>query len=441
MTRRVCVAIAMVIACAWPLHLPLNNPNEGVRVFAARSLAVHHSWAIDAVIKEWGFIDDKARCPVVAVGARCSSKAPYPTLLAAASSVWLPRDVARDTFTWWARWWGAIVPSCLLWWGALRALRRTLNMDDDTTAIVAVAAVMGSGVLAGMTVMSGHASSAAAVVWLMALAMDLRSTVRDAAIAGAMAALALGFEYTAALVVVPLVIAWLWHHRSWRFVIAAVIAGMAVATPMMVAHHQQFGAPWRTGYSSLDNPAYAQLVNPAGFQFSAAAVIESLMSPSVGLLWFSPWLLCALWGWRHTPRIERIVAMVGTLSMLSFAAMFPGWRGGWSVGWRYGLPLVALWLMACARGMSIRSGWQRVVVVMLVGIAVLHAGLAGAFFPHLSDVMSAPVHRFLLPMIARGLSVHGLLFAVGVPSPWAAWALAILVLSPWLLLLKQKREH
>jgi hypothetical protein len=439
------MAVVVVVISSWPLHLPLNNPNEGVRVFAARSLAVHHTWALGPVLREWGFIDDKAHCEAIAAGALCSSKAPYPSLLAALPSLLLPTDIGRAAFTWWARFFGCMLPSCWLWWGALRALRRHVN-DDHSLATITIAAVLGSGVLAGMTVMSGHAASAAAVLWLTALTVAQNpndgATNTRAIGAGLLAGIALGFEYTAALVVVPLVLAWLWQHRQQpRLVGLAMAAGVVAVTPMMIAHNQQFGAPWLTGYGALDNPAYAKLVAVDGFHFSIMAVVESLLSPSVGLLWFSPWLVFAGWGWRHSSGIERTVMVAGTLLMLLFAAVFPGWRGGWSVGWRYGLPVVALWVLPCLRGMAMfTAGWRRHLRLLLVAFSVIHAGLAGAFFPHLSDAMTAPVHRFLVPAVGHGFGPHSVFEAVGVPSPWAAWVLAAWVLAPCLLLLRRQQE-
>src|SRR5687768_16508075 len=83
MTRaRAIVFACAIVACVFvssPLHLPLNNPNEGVRVFAAKALVEHHTFAIDEVVREWGYIDDKSKHG----GRLYSSKAPLASIIGA----------------------------------------------------------------------------------------------------------------------------------------------------------------------------------------------------------------------------------------------------------------------------------------------------------------------------------------------------------------------
>ena len=101
-TAALAASLVAAVFVSSPLHLPLNNPNEGVRVFSVRALIEHHTFAIDDVIADWGFIDDKARCLGDLKGKLCSSKAPLSTLIASAGyAVVHPfsGDLSRPTLT------------------------------------------------------------------------------------------------------------------------------------------------------------------------------------------------------------------------------------------------------------------------------------------------------------------------------------------------------
>ncbi|HVT74175.1 MAG TPA: hypothetical protein VHD61_13650, partial [Lacunisphaera sp.] len=46
---------------ASPYFEQLNNPNENVRVWATRAVAAHGVLEIDDVVREWGYVNDKAK--------------------------------------------------------------------------------------------------------------------------------------------------------------------------------------------------------------------------------------------------------------------------------------------------------------------------------------------------------------------------------------------
>jgi hypothetical protein len=72
--------IAFLYLATSPYHAGLNNPNEMVRVYMSRALAEDGTFAIDAVLRDWGPVDDKA----IRDGKLYSSKAPLQSLLGAA---------------------------------------------------------------------------------------------------------------------------------------------------------------------------------------------------------------------------------------------------------------------------------------------------------------------------------------------------------------------
>ena len=53
------VAAAYLIVS--PYFEAINNPNENVRVWATRAIVEHHVLNIDAVMGEWGYVNDKAK--------------------------------------------------------------------------------------------------------------------------------------------------------------------------------------------------------------------------------------------------------------------------------------------------------------------------------------------------------------------------------------------
>src|SRR5262245_21649246 len=55
----------LFVCAAYLIPVPyferLNNPNENVRVWATRAIVEHHTLNIDAVVAEWGYVNDKAK--------------------------------------------------------------------------------------------------------------------------------------------------------------------------------------------------------------------------------------------------------------------------------------------------------------------------------------------------------------------------------------------
>ena len=170
--RSAAVVLLVIVAvlCTSPLHLPLNNPNEGVRVFAAKALVEHGTFAIDQVTQQWGYIDDKARHN----GKLYSSKAPLVSLLAAAAYAVihpLSGDLARPALTRLCRVAGDILPSLFLVLLLWRSLRRTMK-DSFLIDVGVVGIVLGTGVLASLHVLSGHAPAALGPAVVLALCLE-----------------------------------------------------------------------------------------------------------------------------------------------------------------------------------------------------------------------------------------------------------------------------
>lgn len=456
------LAIAACVAFASPLHSPLNNPNEGVRVYAAKALVEQGTFAIDAVVARWGYIDDKAKRD----GHLYSSKAPLVSLLAAAGyAVVHPftGDLERPALTRLSRVAGDILPSLAIAWVLWRALRRRLK-DAVVAELSLVGMVLGSGVLASLQVLSGHAIAALAPAAALLLARpsageDERARRLRLGLVGLLLAAAVGAEYPAILAAAPLGVWVLVEERRRDAILWLILGALPVVIAVAVAHTAMFGAPWRTGYSFLENRQYQEVV--AGTLFGIGApdlgVLRTVLwSPAVGLWFYSPLLLVgalaalaqarrgAERGEQHGEERggERGAAravLVASVLLLLFIAGFRGWRGGWSVGPRYVSELIGLWGVPAAlcfdRLASTRPTLARAALAALVAVGLLHSGIAGMFFPHLSDVFANPVPEMMLPLVARGFAPSSLPLWLGASPATAALACLLLLFLPFLLAL------
>ncbi len=469
--KRVWAVIALFVAVfsTSPLHSPLNNPNEGVRVFTVKALVESHTFTIDDVVAAWGYVDDKA----IRDGKLYQSKAPLPTLLAAAGyAVVHPfsGDLSRTALTRLCRFFGAMLPCglvvCALWVTLSRRHRPTNGGGDDGDGdgdgddgddqdtdsivdVVMVALVLGSGVLATLHVFSGHALAAVCSALVMALARDAsiappspRDDVVRAAVAGVAVAVGVGAEYPAILMA-PLCLVVV--ARSQRRMASALVcagAGLVALLPTLVAHAVMWGAPLKTGYSFLENAAYRPLVSGTLFGIGAPdprALSTSFLSPELGLFFFSPLLLLGLFVLFRPSRWmdvrARVVVVVVVVAYALFIAGFRGWRGGWSVGPRYIAELAGLFSVLAIDALPSLSRVRRMAVfVALAAVGVVHSGVAGAFFPHLPDVFRTPVGTFVLPMVWRGFCPDSPILMAGLSPSTAAAVVVVVLLLPLIII-------
>lgn len=459
-TAALAASLVAAVFVSSPLHLPLNNPNEGVRVFSVRALIEHHTFAIDDVIADWGFIDDKARCLGDLKGKLCSSKAPLSTLIAAAGYAMVhpfSGDLSRPTLTRLCRVSGGVAPAALafaiLWWALRRGVRRSAPSTGAGTGadprllvdVCAVALVISTGVLASLHVFSGHAFAALAPAAVLALAvLDEATSTRRLVVAAVLLAMAASAEYPAILaapLIVPLILRA--PHRAKAVVVVAV-AGFIAALPALVAHTLMFGAPWRTGYSSLDNALYQPLVQGTLFGIGLPrgdVLFTVLFSPELGLFFYSPLLLCGLAGVCWLPRRLRVVVVIVVGSFLLFIAGFRGWRGGWSVGPRYISELTGVLTVTAVLGLQrLPSTTAKVLAFGCAAVGVVHSGVAGALFPHLPDVLRNPVIEFALPLVVRGLCPDSIPLALGLSPAVSVVVIVVVVALPLLVAALAYRE-
>ena len=492
MTDRLRTALLFgAIGIAWLWFIPyfpeLNPPNEGVRVYMTVAIVEDGTFAINDVMRRWGYVNDKAKacttpaeplhkladCPRGPAGKGCkcrlySSKAPLASLLGVpvhALNVLAHRLAgagapSRFSAFYVLRLFGAILPGLLgvwLFWAALGRLDVRRFAREATTAGFA----LGSMHYTYSCQLVSHAQAGMALfaACLAIEAARARPDPRDwrgallAAAAGCATAATPGFEYPAALAALALGVFALWRLRPvLRFVPYALGAALPVGL-VALYHARAFGSPFATGYAFLENDLFDKMMAP-GFhgvhlptvRGAAEALAVSLFSLPTGLFVFSPFLALGAVGlWRAfrggEPAHGRPLAAASlavVLLMLAFLASLAIWRGGWQVGPRYIAAVVPFLAFYAAVGAErLMRAWPVYgsgLYAALVVVALALTGLPTWIYPHLPETFVNPVFDLVVPLVRRGFVPLTLASVAGVYGPAALvpGAAAVVALAGWL---------
>jgi hypothetical protein len=154
------------------------------------------------------------------------------------------------------------------------------------------------------------------------------------------------------------------------------------------ANYARFGSPLKTGYHLAFPTFSASLSTPL-----LKGLSQTLFSPNIGLLFFAPWILIALFWFPafvrgHRP--ESVLCGASALIYILFFAKFTSTYGGWIAGPRYLIPILPFFLLALAPALEalqhrvFRTGRQWATVRVTLGALVCAAFLmqaVGASFP------------------------------------------------------------
>jgi hypothetical protein len=440
-----------------PYFERLNNPNENVRVWATRAVVAHHVLNIDALQREWGYVNDKAKSDQHIY----SGKAPgvsfvgVPVLWAhtklRALVGWAAPGKHEATF--WLRLCAVKLPLCLFLFFFARYVERTTGSAYARDLLV-VALGLGTLLYPYGGLFVGHALAAATAFTAFMLLDDERAKGAKEgrarlplrlALAGLFAGLTVMFEYQAALVSVALAV---YAGVRYRGKLAALAAFCAGAVPPAVAlgayHTVLFGRPWRFPFGNVENPVFARIAHGAGFHGLSApqpvAFPAFLISPAYGLFAFSPVLLLGVAGVvllfgreRTLPGARRDAALVTAVCVLMFVflAGMGNWRAGWCVGPRYiasvapflVLPIIRLWPRLGGRW------WATAIVVGLTIPSVVLNVVSGALYPHYPEQFDNPVFDLAFPLLGAGYAPYGLGQLLHLPGAWALAPLALVIVA------------
>ena len=155
--------VAAAYLFASPYFERINNPNENVRVWATRAIVEHHVLNVDEVMREWGWVNDKAKNDRHVY----SGKAPGTTFLGVPVLYvhtklrhfvgWKSPDKAETTF--WLRLFAVKLPILAFLWGFARWVERSTGSARARDLMV-VALGLGTMLYPYGVIFVGHALAA-----------------------------------------------------------------------------------------------------------------------------------------------------------------------------------------------------------------------------------------------------------------------------------------
>ncbi len=430
----------------------INNPNELVRVYAARALVESGTWSIGTreirgawfvdtgpIQQDWGYVNDKALVcddpaarPPRCTGRLFAAKAPGASLLGApvlaALSIFGPLTKTACVFA--LRWIWGIVPSIALWL-LLRRWMLDAGVPERAALVCTLAGALGSLSLTYGQMFAGHQMAAVALglAFLCAFWREFRPFWF-----GFFCALAVALEYPSAPAAAILAAAALLRHR--RGLLRVALGALPWALVLAQFHWSAFGAPWSTPYTHLENPGFVRDIAPGilGISLpSAERFYGSLFAPWLGLFFWAPWTALALAGpWRL--RRSDLVPFAVVVYYLVFQITHALWRSGWTVGPRYVTGLVPFAAIGVA--LLLREAPRLLPLAGGLGAAGIAAtGLASAVCQGFPLEVVNPLREVVAPLLGHGYVPRNPLQLLHVGGLWSALPyFAVLAISIALLL-------
>ena len=432
--------LALALAFVWltnsPYHNDLNNPNENVRVYTVRALVDHGTFAIDDVCDEWGYVNDKATFG----GRLYAGKAPGSAYLAVpAYAAWrlisnaVDREPSKREWVQVCRLGSTTIPTLLmLCLFAVWALRRC--EDRGAAAMIVVALAAGSLVFSYGLIMTSHSTAAMALVIALIL-FDLHKLEPDRmwplVAAGFVLGWAVALEYPAALGGALIGLYGLARSPRRTWFLAWVTVGMALPIGLVLIFHAScFGGILETPYGHLENPGFIEH-HAEGFyglkRIKLNAIVGSFVSPANGLLFYAPWTALPIAAIpvglsRRDLRQQALLTLCVLLTYAAFISLVTNWRGGWSAGARYIVPVVpvlAWYLVFVFRALARSADFVLLKGVLatttLVGVFV--CTVSATHFPHYPTDLANPVYEIGTFFAFRGYRTWGLAHSLNLAGP------------------------
>lgn len=425
-------AIAFLYLYSFPYFEGIHSANELPRVYLTMAIVDDATFAIDSGVRRWGTTVDVSP----SAGHHYSNKAPGSSMLAVPAYLALKtvKAVAGEEpslaeLTWTFRVWTGVIPTLLflvLLWRFFGRFAR----DDRSRDAAVIAYGLGTMAMTYSILFIAHQLSAVLIGTAFVLAVQVVEDGR-----GRAAVFALGFaagaavlcDYQAAFAGVPLAVYLVFHLRrrvGW-LAIAALGAAIPIAV-LLIYHWQAFGSPLRTGYHASETFAHFHQRGFLGLdRFRWEALVGSTVAPDNGLLFLSPFLVLAVWGWFRLAR-ERQWWMLGVTGSvvviyLGFISSIAFWRGGWQLGPRYITAMLpfAMAPVVVAIDAAEDRWWQRGIAWGLIATSVLIYVASAAQFPHFPEKFANPIFELTLRLWADGMAPYSGGWLLGLRGFWA----------------------
>ncbi len=471
----------VVFTSVFPYLAAVHNPNENVRVYTTMAIVDDGTFALDAVVRRFGWVEDMA---VVhgrdGVPHHYSVKGPalayagvpvYWAFSRLAPHLGHARPTPESSVAekaWWLRASTLVLRlfivqlpcfAFLVWFErCLRGMTTLRGTSDTVLRLATVAAVgVGSNFLAYALMFASHSLFGVATFACFAVITRERLRVADPALRRTSSAFVAGFlsrlisllEYQAFLVSLGLTIYALPTFRHPRRLVS-FIAGAAVnAAALMFYQWRCFGGPLTTGHTMAESEAFAQMHSEGFYGIvlrgdrvgQIADVLRQLtLSHAFGFFGTSPfmWLgllalpvALVLRGGRVRARREMIIAHASWLAVMLalFVAISAAlnWRGGWVVGPRFfgcAPPLFGFGALCALEGVARRGpAWRTIARAAAAGLAAASAltiGFVSLHFNSVPEEVTRPLAQLSLPLARAGFVPHhiGEVFGVTSPTVW-----------------------
>jgi hypothetical protein len=308
----------------------------------------------------------------------------------------------------------AALSAALLGVAMLELLRRRFALYTATVATLAT--LLGTPLLPYAASFFGHTIAAAFLFGAFVLLDPLAppETPRRgnwrAIGAGFLLGGAVGSEYASAVPAFALLVYFIAlapRDARWQ---RLLLLGAGAALPLFVVggyHAACFGAPWRTGYSFIARPSFAEghARGLLGVTFPRpSAVWGTLFGSARGVFYIAPISAVALAAlsiaWWRTKDPERSVALFCVVSMLAVNASYYMWWGGWATGPRHAVAGFGFLALGVAAAFEWKGAWRAVAVgaALVSVIVMLFTTAVGLEAPPERDA----IFEYLLPALHEG---------------------------------------
>jgi hypothetical protein len=446
-----------------PYFRQINNPNENVRLYLVKSIVDRGSLAIDAEVREWGYVNDRS----VNKGRNYSAKAPG-TSLTGVPGYWLQKrifkalgwELTKARITYVARVTAVVVPTVLflLWFGLFLQRQGASPHLRDLTML---GLGLGTPLYAYGTVFVAHAQvvvCAFGAFMLVRVAADLdreglaprHAVAWRLVAAGFLAGWATLTEYQVVLVsAVLFAFALLALRHRWRLLWFCAGA-LPVAVLLLGYNYLCFDGIWEFSYSHLENAEFSHNAATGTFGFTEVkltTLVDIFFSPGNGMFFFSPVLAlgtmgCVLALGRRGQRLDGAMALLACAGIIAYLAGNVAWRAGWAVGARYAtvcVPFLAYGVVLLVRPLQEQTpGW--VLAAVAAGLAIVSIGVSGVavVYPHYPQEFRNPSFDLGWALVRDGYLPYSIGWFFGLYArkallpllPFLALALYLLLAGP-----------
>ncbi len=409
--------LALGYLYVFPYQDRTNNPNENVRFFMTAAIVDDHTFAIDHVRQQWGWVNDAA----VYGGHAYSVKAPGTSYLGVPAywiyRTWCNRTGAafsRTTALWACRFGGSILPTLWFLYAFHRWLARKGGPPVVRDALV-LSMGMGSMLYAYGLIFVSHTLSAAAAFGAF---MILERARREGEItggraigAGFLAASVTAFEYPGFVATAVLCLYALFAIRRREYLVNFALGALVPTLSVLGFHQAAFGNALTPGHRYLESEAFRAGMND-GFYGSGEWRWEAagglLFDLGYGMFPLTPILLLSVIGFpillrRKETRLDAIFALLVPMTTFLLICTMNNWRGGWTVGPRYlavAYPFVGWAALEGGKALArISPRGAGAFAVASLSVGLLASGGPSIYYPHLPEAITRPLPQLLRVLV------------------------------------------